>query len=790
MKKSILLSIVALCTGLFCTSLTFESLSSLAAQEPLAAKKKSDNALTIERVSAEPDSNEQPSLRWNSTGTEIAWMHLVPPAANARDKTPQREILAARGSSTDQDHPQSRPIVLVSAAKVTSAICGNSPPIAPKFNDDDNNTNPYMLIDFAWFPESESGGSSTAALLLIGTKSLAWLDPASGKSRTLISGDEPLSNATIAPDGHSVIFVRDHTLWQVSANGNGNGNGNGGDAHRITPSPHADILEGEPDWPYRNELQMSRAYWWSPDSSRIAWLETDDRAVAKYSLRASDGSSRQITYPKPGGELPAVRIFTKLTNGSGSNPVAIDLMPQKQLSGEFYLPRITWLPDGRHLAIERVDRRQRVLDLFLADALTGKSRLIFTEKDSYWINLSDDLRFLKDGKRFLWTSERSGFRHIYLYDLQGKQLAQLTNGNWEVTRIDAVDETQGRIYFTATKDRPLERHLYSVALDGGDITRISHRPGTHQAIFATDGTHYANVFSSITEQPTLSIRSIGETNAEHAEAASIELADQAAPAALQPVEFLKVKLHMASEVNAFLIRPPNFDASKKYPVIVYMAGGPREQLVRNAWGAGAGGATGLWMQLMAQKGFVVFALDNHGTAGQGHFFEEPIHLRLSAQELADQRDGVLYLKSLPYVDSTRIGACGWGYGGFLVIHAMLDRPILFHAGFAGAPITDWHFYDAVFGERYLDNPTTHADGWDASTALENARYLNARLLVAQGTDDEFVHMENLLTLQDELLDGGKTADTLLLSDRGHILDDQLTRNVIFTQMTDFFIRNM
>jgi len=211
-------------------------------------------------------------------------------------------------------------------------------------------------------------------------------------------------------------------------------------------------------------------------------------------------------------------------------------------------------------------------------------------------------------------------------------------------------------------------------------------------------------------------------------------------------------------------------------------------LVRDSWG----GAIGLWMQLMAQKGYIIFGLDNQGTSGRGHYFEEPIHLRLAAQELADQRDGLFYLGSLPYVDTTRLGVCGWGYGGFLVIHAMLDRPVPFKAGFAGAPITDWHYYDAVFSERYLDDPVAHADGWAASTAFENdsPRFFKGSLQVAEGSEDEFVHIENTLTLEDQLLDAGKYSDVLLLADRGHTLIDPQARLVLFQTMTDFFMKNL
>jgi dipeptidyl-peptidase-4 len=240
------------------------------------------------------------------------------------------------------------------------------------------------------------------------------------------------------------------------------------------------------------------------------------------------------------------------------------------------------------------------------------------------------------------------------------------------------------------------------------------------------------------------------------------------------------------ELNAWMMKPPDFNAAQKYPVILYVAGGPGEQMVRDAWG----GDISLWFTLMAQRGYVVFAVDNRGTAGRGHLFEEPVHLRFSAAEMADVRDTVLYLRSQPWADSTRIGICGWRYGGFLALHGMLDRPLLFKAGFAGSPITDWHLYDAVFAERYLEDPERNQDGWLSSSPLDNAKNLNAPLLIAQATLDETVHEENSLMLLDELLEKGKYADILLFPDRRDLFEDHGARLILFQRLTDFFVKNL
>ena len=761
-------------TGL-ATVLAIHSAPVRAGQHTLPASNDQGSAkiggpLSIERISAEPDDNQlTETLRWSPDGVRVAWMHLVIPPEQAAIKTPQQEIWTFPNESalSGQQHP----VLLASTTQITNALHGSDAPIQPKPEGaDDEDGNPFLLQDFAWSLDH-------ASLLLVGSRSLAWLDLASGKYRVLVSGDEPLADASISPNGRSISFIQKHGLWIVDAQG--------GAARLVSKSARKDMLEGELDWPYRNELHLKRAYEWSPDSSSIAYLETNENDVATYTFHSSDGDTREIVYPKPGGALPTARVFVKrIGTPANAAPIEMNLGPTKN----FYLPRIMWLPDGHYLAIERLDRFQHTLDLLLADTLTGKTQLLLTEKDKYWINLSDDLHFLKNGTGFLWSSERTGFRHLYLYDMQGKQQAQLTHGDWEVTHLNAVDEAKGRVYFTATEKSPLERHLYAVHLDGSGMAQVTQQPGTHDVSFAANAQRYADCYSNQTTPPRLSLV---EADKEGVAKPNLEAAgspeNQTGPP-LQPAEFLTLKTHLGMEVHAFILKPPAFDATRKYPVIVYMAGGPGEQLVRDAWG----GPTGLWMRSMAEKGYIVFALDNQGTAARGHYFEEPIHLRLSAQELGDQRDGINHLRSLPYVDSARLGVCGWGYGGFMVVHAMLDRPVAFKAGFAGAPIVDWHFYDAVYAERYLDDSVIHADGWDSSTAFGNrsTHFFKGSLMIAQGTEDEFVHIENTLMLQDHLLDAGKSADLLLLPDRGHHIEDLPARQILFTKMTEFFLKNL
>ncbi|MGD0938419.1 MAG: S9 family peptidase [Terracidiphilus sp.] len=677
---------------------------------------------------------------------------MAPTKSKVKDLTLAAEIWSIDAANGEQK-------LLVSEAEIATAFGGNRSHSSEASDKDDAGK---QLQDYIWAP----GGHS---LLITSSTELSWFDLDAHTSRPLVTDRTDLSNPQISPDGRFVSFVEDHTLRLADAAT--------GAVHTFAPEGSADLREGEPDWAYLHELGLHSAAWWSPDSSSIAWIETDDRAVNKYSLRDSNGNERSIAYPKPGGAIPTVHLFVKAVSGRKS--LQIDLGNDTNV----YIPRVQWLPDGKHLAIERLSRDQKKLDLLLADAVTGKTRTILTEKDVYWIDLSDDLYFLRDSQRFLWTSERTGYRHLYLYDLSGRDPVQLTHGNWEVTSLVGVDEAAGVAFFTATEASALERQLYRVNLDGRGFAPITQEKGTHSTMLSPSGDVLLDTWSTHATPPR---RELLRPDGSKIAALSDKDTDDRATSQLNSSEFLIVKNHLGMEMNAWIMKPPNFNPNRQYPVIFYVEGGPGEQIVRDTWG----GDIGLWLGLMAKNGYIVFAVDNRGTAGRGHLFDEPVHLRFSAAEMADLRDGVQYLRSQPFIDKTRIGICGWGFGGFLALHGMLDRPLLFKAGFAGSPISDWHLYDAIFTERYLEDPVRNQDGWINSSSLENAKYLSAPLLLAQATLDETVHQENSLMLLDELLDKGKYTDILLFPDRRGLFEDRGARLVLFERLTDFFVNNL
>jgi dipeptidyl-peptidase-4 len=707
-------------------------------------------ALTVERIYAQPSLSGRLTrgLEWTPDDKELSYFETSGSGKEA--KTELWTMDAASGKRR----------LLVAADKLESILPADSSKPTQA-----TGLGRRAPAQYQWAPDG-------AAILFQGPTALAWLDLKSQAARTLVSGKAAIADPKISPDGRTVSFIRDHNVWLVNLAD--------GKERAITQGGTEEIRKGELDWVYPEELEIKTAYWWAPDSSAIAYMEMDERKVSQYPMvdfASPSGEAEMERYPVAGGTNPIVRVFVASLNGG--EPRAMDTGAETDI----YIPRVNWLTDSKHLAIQRLNRTQTTLDLLIADAATGSTRVALSENDPNWINVSDDLYFLKDGKRFLWSSERSGYRHLYLYDLDGKQLAQLTKGEWEVSSLDTVDESKGLVYFTAAEKSPLERHLYRVALEGSGFTRLTKEEGTHAAVFAPNAAAFHDTHSTTAAPPRQDLyRADGSRIAAINENQVAELADYH----LSPVEFLTVKSRDGVLLNASIIKPPNFDAQNKYPVLVSTYGGPHAQVVRKLWG----GATFLWHELMAQKGYIIFLLDNRGSAGRGHVFETPLHFRLGAQELSDQRDGVQYLKSLPYVDGNRIGIWGWSYGGHMTLHAMFEGGDDFKAGFAGGPVTDWRYYDSIYTERYLGLPQKNEKGYRDSSPVKYAAQLKGKLLIAHGTGDDNVHFANTLTVINDLIEAGKYVEVLAFPGRGHGVSDPPARRVLMQRVTQFFLDNL
>ncbi len=601
-------------------------------------------------------------------------------------------------------------------------------------------------------------------------------------SKKLVSGEGDVADPKFSPDTRWVSYVRDANLWVVNVAT--------GESKPLTRGGSEEVLKGQLDWVYPEELNLGTAYWWSPDSQRIAFLEMDERPVRKYPIIDLDTGGIDITrYPQAGEANPIVRLG--VVGLSGGEAQWMDT----GTNTDVYLARVEWLPDAKRLAIQRLNRAQTRLDLLVADATTGNSRVILTEEDKYWVNVSDDdPRFFSDGRRFLWTSERTGFRHIYVYDTEGKPLDQLTRGDWEVTGIRGfgpsttsglvLDESRGYVYFPSNKDNPIESQFYRLSLADKSITRVTHEAGSHSILFSPDATNYVDTYSNAMTPPREDLyRADGTRVAAIKENRVPELAEYG----LSPIEFLKIPAADGMPLHAMMIKPPSFDPSRKYPVLVYVYGGADAQEVKDKWDSHN---YFLWKELMAQKGFITFTVDNRGSYGRGHNFEATLYHHFGRVELEDQLAGLKYLKSLPYVDDLRTGIWGGSYGGYMTLEAMLNAAGAFKAGVALAPVTNWRLYDTIYTERYMGRPQDNPDGYRDSSPVNQAGQLKGKLLVAHGTGDDNVHFANTTQLLERLLSEGKYPELMIFPGRGHAMSDPAARIQLFEKMTRFFLDNL
>jgi dipeptidyl-peptidase 4 len=591
---------------------------------------------------------------------------------------------------------------------------------------------------------------------------------ATGAWEQLTATAEAERDPKLSGDGARVAFRRGHDLYTLEIATK--------QVTRLTDDGSATLLNGELDWVYPEELDLGTAYWWAPDSKRIAYMQFDIAREFTYPQVALGGLravAEPERYPQAGTANADVRVGVVPAAGGATR--WMDLGDTRG----YLIARVHWTPDSTRLAIERLNRVQNQLDLLVADAKAGTARSILSESDPYWINHNDLFRFLDDGQ-FLWGSERDGFCHLYLYSLDGKQRKRITEGAWEVTEIAGVDEARQKIYYVSTEAGPLERQLYSIKLNGKDRARVSQGAGTHHISMSPAAEYYLDDYSSITEPPRNTVRTIvGEEWAVFREA-DRNLKDNYT---IAPPEIVTFKAHDGTAFYGRMIKPANFRAGEKYPAVVMVYGGPGEQMVRNAWEGAE------WAQVLAARGFVVWQMDNRGSSGRGHAFETPLYRRFGKTELADQLEGVRYLVAQGFIDPARVGIYGWSYGGFLTLYSLLNAPDVFRAGIAGAPVTNWRNYDTIYTERYLGLPSENAEGYRASSAVEYASKLKARLLMIHNFEDDNVLFQNTLQMAEALEQAGKIFDMVIYPQKSHGVSGRYQRQML-EATTDFFEKNL
>jgi dipeptidyl-peptidase-4 len=576
--------------------------------------------------------------------------------------------------------------------------------------------------------------------------------------------------AKFSPDARQVAFVRDNDLYVADlATGN---------ERRLTFDGSETIINGTTDWVYEEELDLRDAFRWSPDGSRIAYWRFDQSPVRTYWL-VDDlplyPELNGVRYPKAGEVNSTVRVGS-IDLASGET-TWFDIGDDEDI----YIARMEWAASSDEVVIQRLNRHQSQLDLLLGDATTGATSLLFTERDEAWLDANDDMHWVDGGRRFTWTSDRDGYSHVYLYDRSGRMLRQLSRGTWDVTAFHGVDENTGRIFFTAAAESPITRSVYWAPLDEGDMTLIAGGRGTHSARFSPDFGLFTDTYSSIGAPPVTRLRQVADGSEVRVLEDNAELAARLEALDLREPEFITVRAGDGAVLNAWIIKPRDFDPSQSYPLLMYVYGGPGSQTVRDAWG----GTRFVWHQMLVQEGILVASVDNRGTGARGREFKKQVYMRLGQLETADQLAAMRQLGDLPYVDASRIGIWGWSYGGYMALMTSLLGGEQVAAAIAGAPVTSWELYDTIYTERFMRTPEENPEGYSIGAPLSHAEGLEGDLLIIHGTADDNVHPQNTLRMIYELEQAGKQFDMRLYPGQRHGIRGSTLSVNLYEMMTAF-----
>jgi dipeptidyl-peptidase-4 len=625
----------------------------------------------------------------------------------------------------------------------------------------------HGIVSYQWSPDGKQ------LLFPIGGKLYVYaLATPDAAPKQLETGDNVI-DPRISPKGRYVSYVRDQNLWVIDLGTN--------EAKQLTHDGGGTVHNGEAEFVAQEEMDRSSGYWWAPDDSNIAFERYDEAKVPvtkRTELYADHTDVIDQRYPAAG--TPNVAVKLGLVSPAGGQARWIDLGKDQDI----YLVRVNWLPDGKHVTYQRMPRSQQKLDLRLVDTKTLAQRTLLTETSTTWINLNDDLTFLKDGKSFLWGSERSGFHHLYLYGLDGTLKHAVSEGDWPIDGLLAVNEHSGTVYVSSNKDSVPEKQIYALKLDGSDAkapVRVSQGAGTHAATFAPDGSFYLDNFSNVDTPPQVSLHKADGSLITWIEPNKL---DEKHPfwtyrdSLIKP-EFGTLKAADGQTLYYRLYKPAGFDPSKKYPVFDAYYGGPHAQMVTNAWGD-------YFNQYMANQGFVVFTLDNRGMARRGRQFDSVIYQQLGAAEVDDQLVGIRWLKSQPWVDGKHIGVFGWSYGGYMTTMMLAKASDELAGGVAVAPVTNWRLYDTFYTERYLGRPQDNDAGYTRSSPMAWLDGLRSKLYLVHGMADDNVLFLNSTELMAELQKRGNQFQFMAYPGAKHGLNLPGQRSHVYHLIENFF----
>ncbi|MFZ4548803.1 MAG: DPP IV N-terminal domain-containing protein [Bacteroidales bacterium] len=582
------------------------------------------------------------------------------------------------------------------------------------------------------------------------------------------SYDATAENMDFEPTTNRLAFTKENNLF-VSSNGK---------VVAVTADTNRGIVNGKTV--HRNEFGIKGGTFWSPKGNLLAFYRMDESMVTEYPLVNIDERVAKVEYIRyPMAGMASHHVTVGVFNPDKNQVVFL----KTGEPAEQYLTNISWSPDEKYIYIAVLNRDQNHMWLNKYDAITGDFvKTLFEETDNEYVEPLNGLVFMKtDPSQFIWQSRRDGFNHLYLYDTNGNLINQITKGPWEVTVFQGFDTKETKIFYTSTQENPLERHLYSIELKSGKVQKYTSGEGTHTTYISPDGKSILDRLSSLT---------IGSRTVLVGEKSELPklIAEDVNPLKeynLGKTSLVTLKSEDGSELFGRLILPLGFDASKKYPVLVYVYGGPHSQLVSNTWLGGAN----LYFNYLATKGYIVWTLDNHGTSNRGADFEQKIHRKLGDFESADQMLGVDYLKFLPFVDATRIGIDGWSYGGFLTLTLTLRNPGVFKVATCGGPVIDWKYYEIMYGERYMDTPEQNPEGYKKASILNYVDQLDGKLLVIHGAQDNTVVWQNSLQFIQTCIQKGKQVDYFVYPQHEHNVSGT-DRLHLYRKLTEYYDQNL
>ncbi len=601
-------------------------------------------------------------------------------------------------------------------------------------------------------------------------------DLETGETQKLTQSDEKQQYARLSPSGEKAAFVQDNNLYLVNLE-------TGEEKAITTDGKFNHIINGATDWVYEEEFGFARAWYWSPDGEKIAFYRFDESHVKEFFMTDWGNLYPGLTrfkYPKAGKENSVVKIGIY---DLGSEEITwMDIGSEN----DQYIPRINWTQNSNTLAIRRMNRLQNKQDLMLADVNTGKTEIIKTETSDAWIDVNDDLKFLENGEQFIYTSEESGSNHIYLYNMSGEPVRQITQGDWEVTNYLGFNEESGKIYYVSTEDSPLQRHVYSINVDGSEKQKLSKGEGWNNINMSRDFKYYIQTFSGPQSSPQYTLH---EADGEQVRILEDNkaLQDTLSKFAMPTKEFIEVPLQQAT-LNGYILKPHDFDPSEKYPVLFYVYGGPGSQTVTKSFGSGQ---RAMWHRYLTEQGYIVVSVDNRGTGARGRDFEKQVYKKLGQYEVEDQIDAAKYLiENHDYLDKSRVGIWGWSYGGYMSSLVLAQGGDIFNTAIAVAPVTSWRFYDTIYTERFMQTPQMNPSGYKKGSPITYADQIDGNYLLVHGTGDDNVHFQNSVELINKLVEEDVQFETMYYPNRSHGIYGENTREHLYKMMSDFILENL